>query len=371
MVYITMGLPQIFNEDVSSLVTSMQNRLQTAFGRTFAPADVEMLMINSICYELQLFFIQGNQAVRQNLSPYSSAPMLDLLGDLVGVTRQAATPAVCILQFNLVEGHGVVTIPAGTRVSSIDGQVIFQTDTDVTIPLNVNSTTVTATAQTTGTAGNGYAIGDIELILDPQAYVATCQNLDVTNSGGDEETDDQLRERIKLAPSSFSVAGPTGAYEYWAKTASPTIVDVKCVTTNPGEVTLYILCIGGTLSSGELKNKVLAACSATNIRPQNDTVLPGDPEVIEYSLDVEITNYTGAIDTDILSQANSNLEDYVNAGLNKMGVDVIRSQISAKCMIDMVYNVNVVSPATDLVIADNQYAKCTGINVTIVGSNGG
>lgn len=366
-----MGLPAVFDEDVNGLVSTMQTRLQSALGRTFAPADVEMLLINTFCYYLQLFYIQGNQAFRQNLVNYATGQMLDYLGALLGVLRLPASSAVCTLQFNLVDGHGVVTIAAGTRVSSIDGQAIFQTDRDITAALNINSVTVTATCQSTGTIGNEYAIGDIELILDPQAYVSTCQNIDVTNSGADEETDDALQARIKLAPASFSVAGPSEAYAYWAKTASQDIVDVKAVTTNPGEMTLYLLCTGGTLSSDELKQQVLAICSATNIRPQNDTVLADDPQVIEYSINAEITTYTGAIDSDVLAAANSNLQDYVNKGLNTMGVDVIRSQINSKCVVDKVYNVNVISPATDIVIADNQYARCTGINVTITGSNGG
>ena len=366
------ALPQIFDEDVNALISRLQTRLQTALGRSFAPSDVEMLLINSFCYELYLFNIKGNQAFRQNLVSFSSGAMLDYLGELVGVDRLPASPAVCTLQFTLVPGHSTVLLPAGTRVESLDGSVIFQTDNDVQIPLTTNTVNVTATCQTNGIAGNGFDPGKITLLLDPQAYVTSVQNIDTTNSGSDDETDDELRERIKLAPASFSVAGPRDAYIYWAKTASPTIADVKCVTTNPGEVTLYPLCLGGLLASAELKQQILLICSADNIRPQNDTVLVSDPDVISYAIDIQVTTFTGAIDSDVLSQVNSNLQAFVNTNLNKLGVDIIRAKLNSLCVIDgKVYNINVVSPANDIIVNDNQYANCTGINVAIIGSNGG
>ena len=37
-------------------------------------------------------------------------------------------------------------------------------------------------------------------------------------------------EETMLAPSKLSTAGPAGAYEYWAKTADPSISDVKVVS---------------------------------------------------------------------------------------------------------------------------------------------
>ncbi|MCD8024758.1 MAG: baseplate J/gp47 family protein [Candidatus Gastranaerophilales bacterium] len=44
----------------------------------------------------------------------------------------------------------------------------------------------------------------------------------------EDEDDDSYRERILLAPESYSVAGPALAYEYFCKSADSSIVDVKC-----------------------------------------------------------------------------------------------------------------------------------------------
>ena len=64
---------------------------------------------------------------------FANAPQLDYLGELVGVTRLAATTASTTLQFTLVGGHGAVIIPGGTRVQTTDGQAIFQTLADVPV----------------------------------------------------------------------------------------------------------------------------------------------------------------------------------------------------------------------------------------------
>lgn len=366
------GLPIVFEEEAQVILARVQGRLETALGRALAPGDIEMLIANAFVYELQLFNIAGNQAYRQSATKYAAAPMLDVLGQLVGVTRLPAAGAECTIRFNFVAGHNPVQLRAGIRVQSIDGNVTFITGAAVDVAIGVDFVDLIAICQTAGTAGNGYDPGKISIILDPQPFLSTAGNLDATSGGVDAETDDQLRNRITLAPSSFSVAGPRGAYEYWAKTAHPSIVDVAVVTTNPGEVTLYPLCASGTLPSAEILAGVLAICDDEKIRPQNDTVLVDSPVVNEYVINIELTTYSGAINADVLSTVNANLQVFTQERQNKLGLDVIRAQLSALSMIkDQVYNVNVVSPAADIIADEKTYPSCTGITVTITGSNNG
>lgn len=365
-------LPAPFEEDITAKLTRAKQMLEVALGRALAPADIEMLLLNVFVYEISLLNIQANAAYRQSLVKFATGVQLDYLGELVGVTRLPATGASCTLQFNIVDGHNAIVLPQGIRIQSVDGQVIFTTNISVDIPIGTNTITVTAFCQTTGAAGNGYDVGKISILLDPQPFVTSVGNINITNGGIDDETDDQLRERIKLAPASFSVAGPKGAYIFFAKSAHPSIVDVACVTTNPGEVTLYPLCSGGTLPSTEIKAAVLAICSDEKIRPQNDTVLVDDPSVTEYAIEVELTKFTDAIDQDLLDTVNANLSQFENDRLNKMGVDIVRDQINALCMIkDKTYKVNIVHPAADIVSNEQTYSRCTGISVTITGSNNG
>jgi len=366
------GLPYIFPEEVGPILQRLQSNLEKGLGRSLAPADVEMLILNPFAYEIQLLRIAANQAFRQNLVDFSTAPMLDFLGALVGVTRQPATGAICSLQFNFVPGANAILLPAGIRVQSVDGQAIFTTIQAVNVAANTPAVVSDAICQTAGKVGNSYAPGNISIILDPQPFITSVGNLDSTSGGNDAETDDQLRARIKIAPSAFSVAGPSEAYIYFAKSADPSIVDVAPVTTAPGTVTLYPLCAGGTLANQALKDRILAICSDNKVRPQNDTVLVADPNVVNYNIDVTLTLLDDAVPADILSQVNASLSAYQQERINKLGKDIVISQIIGQCMIpDKVYKVVVNSPVADVVANPSTYTKCTGINVTIGGATDG
>ena len=365
-------LPIIFTEDVAQVQARLQSSLEKGLGRALAPGDVEVLILNAFAYEIQLQRMAANNVFRQNLVDFAVAPMLDYLAALVGVVRQPAAGSTCTMQFNFVSGAAAVLLPAGIRVQSIDGQAIFETVEALNVSAGTASVSVDAICQTSGKAANGYAIGNISVILDPQPFISSAANLDVTSGGSDAETDDQLRARVKLAPSAFSVAGPTEAYKFFAKGADPSIVDVACVTTAPGEVTLYVLCNGGVLASTAIKDKVLAICNADKVRPQNDTVLVSDAAVVPYGIDVTLTTYNDADPAAVTAQVNANLAAFKQARLNTLGLDVVIAQIIAQCVIPgQVYNVVVNSPTANIVANESTYTKCTGITVNIGGATGG
>lgn len=362
------ALPTIFSEDVAPILARLQSGLETALGRSLAPADVEVLILNPFAYELQLLRMTANNVFRQNLVDFASVPMLDYLAALVGVTRETATGAECTIRFNFVSGANAVLLPAGIRVQSTDGQAIFVTVAAVNVAANTSYVDIDAICQATGTVGNGYAAGNVSIILDPQPFITTAANLAATAGGNDAETDDQLRDRVKIAPSAFSVAGPTEAYEFWAKTTDPSIVDVNCVTTAPGVVTLYPLCSGGALASTALKDKILAVCSDSKRRPQNDTVLVADPTVVSYTIDVTLTLFNSAVPSEVLTTVNANLSAFQQAGINTLGLDVVIAQIVGRCVVPGVYNVVVNSPIANIIADDATYTQCTGVAVNIGGA---
>ena len=107
--------------------------------------------------------------------------MLDNLGALVGVTRLPAAVAQVTLLLTLVTGHGNVVIPNGLRVSSSDGRAIFELIEDTSVATGIDTVSAIFVAQTAGKLSNDYAIGTVNVILDPQPYLATASNTDVTN----------------------------------------------------------------------------------------------------------------------------------------------------------------------------------------------
>ena len=132
---------------------------------------------------------------------FSRAPMLDYLGELVGVKRLPAQAAQTTLQFSVAKAQKRnVLIPEGTRASA-SNSVMFATDDDVLLPAGSLSVDVTATCTTAGEPGNDWQPAQISALVDSVAGV-DLQVTNITASGGGcaDEGDDALRERIRLAP---------------------------------------------------------------------------------------------------------------------------------------------------------------------------
>lgn len=360
--------PIFVHEDAPTIISEMKADMELRLNRVLAPADVEVLLINGFAYREMLLRGNINDTARQNLVEFGRGVSLDYLGQLVGVVRLPASSALCTLRFNIVEGHNGVTIPANLRVQSTDGKVIFTTTEEKIISIGIFVQDIICDCTTPGKIGNDYAIGTISVILDPQAFITTVANLDVTAGGADEETDTELRERIKLAPASFSVAGPKGAYKFFAKSASSSIVDVSVTSPTPGEVNIYPLLENGTLPNSGIIDAVNAICNDEKVRPLTDTVNVLAPTSEDYEIEVELTLLPGAIEAEVVAAVNAKLEAYKQDRINRLGIDVIRNQILALCIIPgQVYDVDLIEPALDIVATEDVFTNCTGITVTAVG----
>jgi phage-related baseplate assembly protein len=372
-----MATPDFIERDVNIIVTEMVADYEQRTGRTLQPAQVERLLINAFAYREAIIRNKIQYAALQNLVEFSNAPVLDELGRLVGVTRLAASSASVELEFTLVSGHGGVTIPAGTRVASVDNLAVFAVANDTIVAPGVTTSTVTANSITTGTAANNYALGTVEEILDPLAFVSSATNTTVSGGGAAIESDEALRERIKLAPSTFSNAGSRGAYEYFALSASPSIIDVSVLGPNdvpassPGEVNIFPLMEDGSVTPSTVLNAVLAACNDEKVRPLTDLVNVYSPSRIDYDIEIDVTIFTDADPTVTQADITTKLNAFVLSKRQTLGQDVKLSQIIAQSVITGVYDVSVVSPLADIIISNTEFAYCNSVTVNIIGSTDG
>lgn len=339
-------------------------------GKKLQPAQAERLLIQAGANRLVMQRIAMNEIGNQNLVSFASGRALELLALLVGTYRLAAAAAECVIRLSLIAGHGTFTVPSGIRIQSIDGQLIFITTEAKNVVDLDTYVDVKAACTTEGTTGNGYAIGEISVILDPQAYISAAANLDATSGGSDEETDDELRDRIKLAPAQFSVAGPSDAYKFHAKSAHPLIIDVavKDHTPSPGDVSIYPLCLNGVAPTTEVIDAVNAACNSKKVRPLNDTVYVVAPTKTDYAIELEIKILNTAVWATVEAAINSNLASYVAERKKRLGVDVVKSQLVAAASVAGVYSVNVINPTADIVADINEFTNCTSIVVTLTGT---
>lgn len=85
------------------------------------------------------------------------------------------------------------------------------------------------------------------------------------------ESNDDFRLRIAAAFEGLSVAGPTGAYEYHAKSADGRVADASAISPSPAVVTVTVLAREGNGAAGDdLLAVVSAALNDEDVRPVAD-----------------------------------------------------------------------------------------------------
>ena len=76
--------------DPNSILADMIASFEASSGRTLQPAQVERLLIDLFAYRESLVRNAIQYAAQQNLLAFAIFPMIDYLGELVGVTRAQA-----------------------------------------------------------------------------------------------------------------------------------------------------------------------------------------------------------------------------------------------------------------------------------------
>lgn len=364
--------PSFIERDAVKVTQELIALYEQITGKKLYPAQVERVLIDLIAYREMLLRIAIQEAAKQNLVEYATYPMLDYLGELVGVKRLPAQPARTTLRFTLSEFQTFdVLIPAGTQVATKDGNCIFKTSSKAVIKAGQIAVDVEAICETAGIIGNGYIPGEINNILDPIPYVDKAENISMSFGGADEESDDKLRQRIKEAPEHFSNAGSKGAYRFWAMSAHQDIVDVAVMSPTPGVVNVYILTKNGNPTT-EILSLVSNTLNDEKIRPLTDQVAILSPTRIDFSISANVTIYDFADSGMVRKTINEKIMEYISDMKSKLGKDIIRSQIIA--LINSVYGVyktDLIEPANDIVLAENEWANCTITTINIVESANG
>ncbi|MFN3944600.1 MAG: baseplate J/gp47 family protein [Allosphingosinicella sp.] len=177
------------------------------------------------------------------------------------------------------------------------------------------------------------------------------------------ETDESLRERIVLAPESYSVAGPELAYIFHAKTAHPAVLDASCVSPAPGEVVVSVLSRHGDgAAPPEVLGAVEARVNARDVRPLTDHVTVQSAEIIPFAIKASIHTFTGPDVTVVAAEARRRLEAYIDES-RKLGRDVTISSIDAALTAPGVQRVERETPLAHIVCSPFQAAHCTSIEI--------
>lgn len=307
--------------------------------------------IRLILYAASLQIYQGMQFIdaagKKSFLKYSYGDFLENLGALKGISRNVGTSATTTVRFTLsAEQDSSIYIPAGTRVTAGD-EVYFATVEDAEIPAGELYVDVEVECADSGEKGNGYGVGILNILVDQIAYVESVANVYATDGGADEESDEQLADRIYLAPSGYSVAGSAEAYVYWVKTCNPNISDVKVTSPAAGVVAIRFIMEDGSVPSDVVINEVAQYLSDNEIRPLTDKVEVMAPELCEVNID--ISYYIAESDKNQVAAIQSNVASAIQAykiwQTEKIGRDINPDYLKKLVMNAGVKRVDVKSPA--------------------------
>lgn len=356
--------------DAETIRSQIITGFEQASGDTLAAGDPRRLFLLSIADVIIQQRTAINLAAQQNLLSYAQGGYLDALGQLLAVERMAESKAVTTLEFTLSQALGsVYTIPAGTQVTN--GVVTFETDEDLLIPIGETTGEVSASCTVAGPVGNDYLAGQISTIVTPMTFVSGAQNTTITTGGADAESDPDFADRIRLAPNSFSVAGPEKAYVYHAKSVSPAIIDVKVDSPTPGEVDVYVLLTDGTLPTEDTLEQIEEHLSDENIRPLTDYVVVKAPTASNYEIELHywINQEDSSKAAQIQADVEAAVEQYRLWQQTKIGRDITPGKLLQLVFAAGASRVDnsKLKPATWKKLEAMQVAQCTKVNVVYEG----
>jgi len=177
------------------------------------------------------------------------------------------------------------------------------------------------------------------------------------------EADDELRLRVPQAFEGLSVAGPTAAYEFHARSADGRVADAAATSPAPATVVITVLSREGNgAAPADLLAVVDAALNDESIRPLADRVTVQSAAIVPYEVNAILYFYPGPEAEPILAAARARLEKYI-ASQTRLGRDIRRSAIYAALHVEGVQRVELASPAQDVVLDKTQAAWCESWSV--------
>lgn len=361
------GYPEItfVESDTQTLVNDLVRSYEMFTGRTLYPADPVRLFILWIADIIIQERVLIDQSAKQNVPRYAEGEYLDSLAEIFkDVYRLEAQAAKTTFRFWLsMDLPGQQIVPQGTRVT-VDGAITFETTEPLFIAAGSRYGDVPAVCQTVGTAGNGFVPGQIKELIDIFPYFERVENITESAGGAEEESDEAFYDRMRESMESFSTAGPSGAYIYHAKTASPLVADVSATSPERGVADIRVLLKNGELPTEEVLNEVKAALSADKTRPLCDFVQISAPETVPFNIDIKYfipkpsANSAAVISTDVETAVG----DYIAWQTEKMGRDINPSYLVSLLMKTGIKRVEVTEPQYTIVPA-NMVATLNSKNV--------
>lgn len=278
-------------------------------GVAFALAEVHWLLGELI----RRFFVQTSfgQWLRMRAREYGVEP-IDQRQTRLYVVVGHTTPA-----------GGAVTIPVGHQFQTLPGaavQVTYEVLTETVLGAMTASIDVPAISTTFGAATALPEGTPLRQVGTSLAYIDTIETGEVLVAGVDEETDDELRQRILERIQNPIGPGTQGDYVVWARqNTSVGSVSVQPLWDGHGTVRVLILDADNGIPDAGLISDVqdlidpAPSGSGAGLAPIGAYVTVDAPDPVAIDVNVTITVAPGFDDSTVQDAVQANVEGRIDA----------------------------------------------------------
>ena len=358
------------NTNTQALEKEIFTKYENLIGKNLSPANPERLFLETITYLITLLKFDINHTANQNLLPFAKGQALDKLGELVGVYRLPAQPARTTLRFYTDSPKTFdIVIPQNTKATP-DQKIFFKTTQEAVIKAGNTFVDVEAVCEEAGTIGNGFLPSQINMLATPLPYITAVENITISMYGTDIESDEHLKERIRLAPESFSNAGSKGAYIFHTKSAHQDITDVSVFSPQAGVVKVVFILKDEQIPDADMINTVKAYLNDEKIRPLTDQVLVEAPQAVNYDIDFTYYILKGyePLQAQIQQQVEKAVQEYILWQKTKIGRDILPEELISRLKaIQGVYRIDITKPVYTA-LSQEQLAVANNISINYGGA---
>jgi uncharacterized phage protein gp47/JayE len=227
----------------------------------------------------------------QILPTTATGAYLEQHASLRGLARKAATFASGTVTFTGLDGS---VVPSGARLQRVDG-VEYEVTAATTLG-SLGTGTAPVEALLPGAAGNASGGASMTLQTSAAGVQPTATVVELTG-GEDQETDEQLRERILAVWRARPEAGTEADYIAWSLEV-PGITRAWAYGRTPqlGSVTLYVVADSNTPTIAPTSAQLAAVQDLVNLRrPITARVLVQAPTLAPVALSIRVSPDTPAV----------------------------------------------------------------------------
>ncbi|MGL5460428.1 MAG: baseplate J/gp47 family protein [Cetobacterium sp.] len=337
-----------------------------------SPGSPQNNFLKVITYILILQQRKHDIAFKQNLWRYANGDFLKELGEFKNVTPIEAKASQALFKIMLLSRYDFkVVIQKGIKVTAGDGTNFLLKDHLEFEPGETEKNAIFI-CDITGEKGNGYIPGQINKLIDESRYIKSVSNIEYTQGGAEAESEEEFRERGRETPESYSVAGPSGAYEFWVKNTNKNIISVHVESPTPGVVEIFPLLKGGVIPEQSVLDEIKKYLNDKKIRPLTDNVVVTKPSIHNYALDVSYwLSETDLVDIEKSKQTIEGIiQEWVDWTKSSLGKDILPEELIYRCRQGK-NNIRIRRLETNLTyteIPDNTVAIPSSINIQYMGA---